>query len=203
MTLYLTIDPLNKAGSYVPVYVVVFTCDRDANGNKVSDWYRIGTTYAGTANVVTYNGGNGTGSFVTDKWRADADSYRLIDGYSYNIDGDSYQLGAYTHRVAQGVTIKNIVQEKDRNAVNTLQTLMNDAKRIIDTQKYAGVGIEIVSEVLDETLAKFDGDYTVDANGRYVIDPELTIAQVSPSILNLYKAVDDALLRMDALAKQQ
>ena len=47
MTLYLTVDPLNRADQWVPVYAVVFTCDRDANGNIVGDWYRIGDTYEG------------------------------------------------------------------------------------------------------------------------------------------------------------
>jgi hypothetical protein len=203
MTLYLTIDPLNKANTYVPVYVVVFTCDRDSNGNQISDWYRIGSTYSGTANVVTYDGGNGTGSFVTDNWRADAYSYKLIDGYSYNINGVAYNLDAYYHNIAQHVSIKNIVTEKDTNAVNTLQTLLNDARRIVDNPSYAGIGIDLVDEALNANLIKFSGHYTIDENGNYVVDPDLTIAQVSPAIMNLYRVVNDALIRIDALAKQQ
>lgn len=203
MTLYLTIDPLNKAGTYVPVYVVVFTCDRDANGNQTSDWYKIGNTYAGTANVVTYDGGNGTGSFVTDNWRADASSYKLIDGYSFNIDGVAYNLDAYSHNVAQGVSIKNIVMEKDANAVNAFQTLLNDAKRIVDNPNYAGIGIELIDETLNENLTKFSNYYTIDGNGNYVVNPDLTIAHVSPAILDLYRVVYDALIRIDTLAKQQ
>ena len=202
MTLYLTIDPLTSAGRYVPVYAVVFTCDRDENGN-IGEWYRIGSTYAGTANVVTYDGGNGTGSFVTDNWRADAASYKLIDGYSFNINGEAYRLGAYSHNVAQNVSIKDIVTAKDTNAVNTLQTLLNDAKRIVDNQNYAGVGIDLVNEVLNKTLVKFADSYTIDANGNYVVDPDLTIAQLSPAILDLYQVVNDALIRIDALLKQQ
>ena len=203
MTLYLTIDPLNRAGAYVPVYVVVFTCDRDADGNRISDWYRIGSTYSGTANVVTYDGGNGTGSFVTDNWRSDAASYKLIDGYSFTINGESYRVGSYTHTVAQNASIKDIVVEKNRNATNTLQTLLNDAQRIVDNQSYAGVGINLVENVLNENLQKFSGNYTVDANGKYVVDTNLTIAQVSPAIMDLYRVVNDALIRIDALVKQQ
>lgn len=203
MTLYLTIDPLNRAGANVPVYVVVFTCDRDENGNQISEWYRIGSTYSGTANVVTYDGGNGTGSFVTDNWEADAYSYKLIDGYSFNVDGDKYELGAYSYNVSQGVSIKDIVVLKDVDAVNTLQTLLNDANRIVDSPNYAGVGIDIVDEALHETLNQFAGHYTVDANGNYVLDSDLTIAQISPAILNLYRAVNEALIKIDALSKQQ
>ena len=195
MTLYLTIDPLNRAGAYVPVYVVVFTCDRDQNGNRTGDWYRIGSTYSGTANVVTYDGGNGTGSFVTDNWRADAASYKLIDGYSFNIDGDAYTLGAYTHDVARNISIKDIVTQKDSNAVNTLQTLLNHAKRLADDPNYAGIGIDLINE----TLAKFSDLYTTDANGNYVADPDLTIAQLSPAILELYSVVNDALIRIDEI----
>lgn len=199
MTLYLTIDPLNRAGAYVPVYVVVFTCDRDADGNKVSDWYRIGSTYAGTANVVTYDGGNGTGSFVTDNWIADAATYKLIDGYSFNIGGDVFRLDAYSHSVRQGVNIESIVTARDASADATLEQLADDAKRIIDNHQYAGVGIDIVEEV----YAKYSYLYTVDENGNHTVDQDSTIAQVSPAITELYKAVNDALIRMDAIQSQQ
>jgi len=199
MTLYLTIDPLNKAGAYVPVYVVVFTCDRDENGNKISDWYRIGSTYAGTANVVTYDGGNGTGSFVTDNWIADAATYRLIDGYSFNIDGVTYNLDAYSHSVAQGTSIKNIVIATDAGAVSTLQTLLNDAKRIADNQEYAGIGIELVQEAYE----KYAELYTIDESGNHIVDSDSTIAQLSPAIFELYRVVNEALIKMDTLSKQQ
>lgn len=199
MTLYLTVDPLDRAGSYVPVYVVVFTCDRDENGNQTSDWYRIGSTYAGTANVVTYDGGNGTGSFVTDNWRADAESYQLIEGYSFNINGETYSLDEYSHNISQGVSIKDIVTAKDVAAVNTLQTLLNDGKRIVENTSYAGVGIDIIEEELDAALTRFSNYYTVDENGNYVVDQDLTVAQLSPAILDLYSVINDALIKIDGL----
>ena len=199
MTLYLTIDPLNKAGAYVPVYAVVFTCNHDQNGNKISDWYRIGSTYAGTANVVTYDGVNGTGSFVTDNWIADAATYRLIDGYSFNIDGVTYNLDAYSHSVAQGTSIKNIVIATDAGAVSTLQTLLNDAKRIADNQEYAGIGIELVQEAYE----KYAELYTIDESGNHIVDSNSTIAQLSPAISELYRVVNEALIKMDTLSKQQ
>ena len=198
MTLYLTIDPLTSAGRYVPVYVVVFTCDRDDAGNIVGEWYRIGNTYSGEANVVTYNGGNGTGSFVTDNWRADAATYSLIDGYSYTIDGATYNLDAYSYNVADDASIKTIVSAKDAEAVSAFQNLLSDAKRIIENQQYAGVGIDIV----EETYEAFSNYYTVDANGNHVVDPDATIAELSPAMLNLYRVVNDSLMQMDALSKQ-
>lgn len=198
MTLYLTIDPLNSAGRYVPVYAVVFTCDRDENGN-LGEWYRIGDTYAGEANVVTYNGGNGTGSFVTDNWRADRQTYTLVDGYSYNIDGEQFRLNSYSYNVGEDVSIKTITTLKDINAVKTFKTLLDDAKRIIDNRGYAGVGITNVEDV----YKKLSGYYTVDANGNHVVDENLTIVQLSPLIRELYGVVSDALIRIDALNKQQ
>ena len=203
MTLYLTIDPLDKAGEYVPVYVVVFTCDRDENGNKISEWYRIGSTYAGTANVVTYDGGNGTGSFVTDNWRADAATYKLIDGYSFTINGEVYDLDAYSHNVARNESIKTIVSAKDANAVSTFQTLLNHAKKIADNSDYAGMGIDLISETLGEIQTRFSDYYTVDENGNYVVDSNLTIAQISPAILDLYRVVNDALIKIDAINQQE
>ena len=199
MTLYLTIDPLNRAGTYVPVYAVVFTCDRNENGERISDWYRIGSTYAGTANVVTYDGGNGTGSFVTDNWKADAETYKIIDGYSFDINGEKFNLGAYSHNVAKDASIKTIVTAKDTTAVNILKVLLDDAKRIVENKSYAGVGIDIVNEA----YLKYADLYTVDENGNHTVDANATIAQLSPAILNLHKAVNDALMRIDALEKQQ
>jgi hypothetical protein len=80
---------------------------------------------------------------------------------------------------------------------------LNDAKRIVDNQNYAGVGIDLVAKTLNETLTKFSNHYTINANGNYVVDTNLTIAQVSPEIMDLYRVVNDALTRIDALAKQQ
>ncbi len=199
MTLYLTIDPLDRAGAYVPVYAVVFTCNRDENGAQTSDWYRVGSTYAGTANVVTYDGGNGTGSFVTDNWRADAASYKLIDGYSFDIDGDVYTLGAYSHNVANQESIKSIVSATDANATATLEALLNDAARLINSNKYAGVGIEIIEDIYSEYYRL----YTVEEDGTHTVSPDLTVAQLTPAITDLYKVVNDALLKIEALIAEQ
>ena len=195
MTLYLTIDPLTSAGKYVPVYAVVFTCDRDENGNKVSEWYRIGNTYAGTANVVTYDGGTGTGSFVTDNWIADAATHQVIEGYSFTIDSETYSLGAYSYTVADGDSIKTIVSRKDERAITTLEQLLDDAKKIAENPKYAGMGIDLIQE----TYEKFAAYYTVDENGNHTVDPDLTAAQLTPAISELYKVVNDALIKIDAI----
>ena len=198
MTLYLTIDPLTSAGRYVPVYAVVFTCDRDENGNRVGEWYRIGSTYAGEANVVTYDGGNGTGSFVTDNWRAYAETYSLIDGYSFNIKGDTYNVDAYSYGVGYQESIKSIVSAKDANATRILETLLNDAKRVIDNRDYAGMGIDLIMETYSKTSPYF----TVDENGNHTVDPDLTIAQLSPLIVNLYRDINEALIRIEAINNQ-
>ena len=199
MTLYLTVDPLTAAGQYVPVYAVVFTCDRDENGNITSEWYRLGTTYAGEANVVTYDGGTGTGSFVTDNWRAKQATYELVEGYSYNINGVSYQLNSYSYTVAANVNIESIVTAVDQNAINAFKTLLDDAQKIINNLDYAGSGIVLV----EEAYAKLAAFYTVDANGNHVIDANITRAKLIPAITELHHAVSEALIRMDAAAKEQ
>ena len=201
MTLYLTIDPLDTAGKYVPVYAVVFTCNRDWEGNKISDWYRIGSTYAGTANVVTYDGGNGTGSFVTDNWIADAATYEIIAGYNFNVNGQTYRLDPYIQRVSQGVQIEDILIVQDAQAVATLQNLLNDAKRIIDNHRFAGAGIDLVEEVYYSLGSS--GYYTIDGNGNHTVNSELTVAQLSPSIVNLYRVVNDALIKMEELSRAE
>jgi hypothetical protein len=198
MTLYLTIDPLNRAGQYVPVYTVVFTCDRDAEGNIDGDWYRVGDTYAGEANVVTYNGGNGTGSFVTDNWRADAATHTVVEGYNYTVGKEKYTLAKYSYNVGNDVNIESIVMAKDENARNTLQTLLNDAQRVINSMEYAGTGITTV----EEAYAAAWRCYTLDENGNAIVNPDMTRAEMLPSIRKLYAAVEMALLQMEALSKQ-
>jgi hypothetical protein len=198
MTLYLTIDPLNRAGQYVPVYVVVFTCDRDAAGNIDGEWYRVGDTYAGEANVVTYNGGNGTGSFVTDNWRADAATHTVVNGYNYTVGKEKYTLAKYSYNVGNDVNIESIVMTKDENAKNTLQTLLNDAQRVFNSMEYAGTGITAV----EEAYAAAWRCYTIDENGNAIVNPDMTRAEMLPSIRKLYAAVEMALLQMEALSKQ-
>ena len=203
MTLYLTIDPLAKEdmGEYVPVYAIVFTCDRDADGNIISEWYRVGDTYLGEANVVDYDGGtdgNG-GSFVTDNWRAAGDTYQVVSGYSYDINGTVYKLNSYSYTVGYRSNIESIVMATDNNATATLQTLLDHAKSIIDSKDYAGTGIALVEK---EYEAASDY-YTLDENGNPVAKDGYTRAALLPTINNLYYAVDEALMKMEALSKEQ
>lgn len=199
MTLYLTIDPLTASGQYVPVYAVVFTCDRDAQtGERLSDWYRVGKTYAGEADVVTYDGNYGTGSFVTDRWRATPETYTLVDGYSFNIDGERYNLNGYSYSLTQGTRLYQILQMEDSKAVKTAQTLLDDAKRILDNREYAGEGIDRIREVYE----RYSSLYTVDANGKHTINnywPMRTFGKLSPAIVDLYRVVNAALTNISQL----
>ena len=82
MTLYITADPLNVTGKYVPVYAVVYT------KKSGTDWHQIGDIYMGTANVRSYGGISirGTGSFNTDNWRrVDANGNRVNNDTIENI----------------------------------------------------------------------------------------------------------------------
>ena len=199
MTLYLTIDPLTASGAYVPVYAVVFTCDRDeVTGEKLSDWYKVGTRYAGEANVVTYDGNYGTGSFVTDNWRATAETYKVIEGYSFNIKGKKYSLPAYSYTVPDDATLNYILNMEDAAAITTLQTLLNDAKRIMDDKNYAGEGIDRIREAYD----RYSDLYTVDWTGNHVVNnywPSNTLGKLSPAITELYSAINSALTTMSEL----
>ena len=84
MTLYITADPLNSSGKYVPVYAVVYTKNGDG------EWYQIGEVYKGTASVRQYGGllDRGTGSFNTDTWRrVDDNGDRVNNDTIENIIG--------------------------------------------------------------------------------------------------------------------
>ena len=146
-----------------------------------------------------YDGGNGTGSFVTDNWKADAATYDLIDGYDFEIGGEIFKLDGYSLSITQDVSIKNIVSTTDPVAVNTMQNLLNDAKRLIDSKEYAGVGIELINE----TYIRLSSYYTVDENGNHIMNSGLTVAQLSSKMIELYKVVNDALIRIDELTQQQ
>jgi hypothetical protein len=180
MTLYLTTDPLNTSYGYAPVYVAVFTCDRDANGNIVGDWYRIGDTYAGEANIVGYNGEQGgTGSFVTDNWVSYAATYSPTEQFSY--------------RVNAGVSIKTLVQEVDERAIAEFQRILTESKEIIEDIRYAGIGIERI-ETAYAYAARY---YTLDANGNPIVNATTTRAQLLPTMIDLNYALEEA---KDAIA---
>ena len=73
MVLYMTDVDLTgiSYNTRVTVYAAVFTCQQDSSGNPTGQWYQIGELFKGTAPVVKYEGGSGTGSFNTDSWRSD------------------------------------------------------------------------------------------------------------------------------------
>ena len=185
MTLYLTIDPLTTANGLCPVYVTVFTCDSDENGNVLGKWYKIGDTYYGKTNIVGYKGEyGGTGSFVTDNWIAYEEYYSPVSDYSYTVP--------------EGDNIKNITRVVDQNAINAFQRLLNDAKSMIDDLTYAGTGITIVEEAY-EAARRY---YTLDENGNPVAIQNVTRAQLIPIMTNIDYALIEAQKAIDELYKQ-
>jgi hypothetical protein len=64
--------------------------------------------------------------------------------------------------------------------------------------RYAGEGVDIVAEVYE----RYSYLYTANANGTHSVRADLTIAQMSPAIVNLYNAVSEALMYMDAVQKE-
>ena len=185
MTLYLTIDPLTAANSNAVVYVCVFTCDRDAAGNIVGDWYRVGDSYVGLAPIVGYNGEAGkTGSFVTDNWVSTQRTYSPSENFSYNVPANQ--------------TIKTLVQQKDDNATAYMQTLLTEAKAMIDDLSYAGTGIVIIEDAYREA-SKY---YTLDESGNPIVKPELTRAQLCPAITELAHSLTEAKKVIDNILGQ-
>ena len=155
MTLYLTVDPLDVANSWAPVYTTVFTCDRDEAGNTISKWYKVGDSYYGVANVVGYNGEyNATGSFVTDNWKSNASTYKVSDNYSYRVEAE--------------LSIKTLMQTVDPTTIAEFQRLLVDAEAMIANEKYAGTGIVVVEEAY-EKAANF---YTLDQNGKAIANSD-------------------------------
>ena len=151
MTLYMTVDELDTRNGWAPVYATVFTCDRDANGNIVGGWYKVGDTYEGEANIVGYRGeSGGTGSFVTDNWNSYAATYQVTDRYSYRVTADQ--------------NIKSLMETVDQSAITEFQRLLTEAEEMIANPKYAGTGITDV----EDAYAKAAAFYTKDANGYAV-----------------------------------
>ena len=155
MTLYLTVDALDKANSWAPVYVTVFTCDKDANGNVVGDWYKVGDSYYGEANIVGYRGeSGGTGSFVTDNWKSFASTYQVTEDYSYSVGAE--------------VSIKTLTQTVDQTTIAEFQRLLTEAEAMIANQKYAGTGITVVEEAYSRA-AKF---YTLNSENKAIANQD-------------------------------
>lgn len=190
MTLYLTTDNLkNEDGSgWAPVYVTVFTCDRDADGNVISEWYQVGDSYEGIAPIVGYNGeANGTGSFITDNWQATTATYSPCENYSYTI---------YSGEVLKDKDGRTgIVNIVDQSAINVFQQLLEDSKAMIDNTTYAGTGIKDV-EAAYEMASKY---YTVDANGNPMAYNDTRRILLCPVIIELERALKVAQDRIDEI----
>jgi hypothetical protein len=87
----------------------------------MGEWYQIGDIYEGIANIVTYEGGNGNGSFVTDNWKSLRKTYKVTEKYSYTI--------------AANRKLSSIVADTDTNANNEfirLKNLANEAVTYIE-----------------------------------------------------------------------
>lgn len=194
MTMYFTIDALNRPNGTAPVYVTVYTCDRDANGNIRGEWYQIGDTYFGYAPIVSYNGtAGGTGSFITDDWVAETAIHTLTDSYSYSVPDEA--------------TIKQLVQVTDPLAVRQFERLVVEVKDLIDDMTYAGTGIEFLEKDY-ETASRL---FVKDENGRVVLDESgypilidgLTRARLCPIIKKMNYSLIEARKIIDALDKPE
>lgn len=185
MTLYLTTHSLSRSDSTdgdAPVYVTVFTCDRDANGNRTSEWYKVGDIYEGRSNIVGYKGeANGDGSFVTDNWTSYNRTYTATDQYAYTVYA--------------GTTIKTLMQTTDDAMTREFQRLLAEAKEIIEDTRYAGTGIDVVERAYEQAAAF----YTLDANGSPVATANIPRAKLCPIVRQLYTNIEIAREKMEQI----
>ncbi len=181
-TLYMTTEDLNSYNSYPTVYAMVYTCDRDADGN-LGEWYMIGEYYEGTAQVVGYIGGTSGGSFDTGSWRAVSQTLSPSEEYSYSIANNS--------------TINTIVTAKDESANRAFQALLDDAYVILTENKYAGTGM-VALEQLYERMADI---YTIGADGAPTVN-DVSRAVLIPYIQQMEDGLKQfELSELEALAK--
>lgn len=169
MVIYMTTDDLQSSGGWfssstAPVYTAVFI------SNASSEWNQIGDLYLGNATIKQYNGWPGSGSFDTDTWAAEAQTYKVTDHYSYTI--------------AKNTSIENIMKATDANANNELIRLLTIANDIVNDGRYNS---DIVNEVEAE-MAKYSEYFTIE-NGSVTIINGATRAHLIPVIL----ALDDVL----------
>lgn len=168
-TLYMTTSKLDNRNERPPVYAAAYTCNRNADGS-CGEWYMIGEIYEGTAQIVGYEGGDYTGSFDTGTWRSYANTYYVTDNYSYSISA--------------GLTIQQVVAIEDQAAVNEVQRLLTETKKILDENIYAGTGMVELEEIYFAYTSASDL-YTVNADGSITIKSDVTRAQLLPHIKKL------------------
>ena len=200
MVLYLTIDSLDTPETTATVYVMVFTIDRHwATGEYTSDWYRAGTTYVGVAPVVDYvTGEYGTGSFQTTGWWPEERDYQVIAGYDFEIPNgnsfDSFHIDEFSYHVAPSQTnpphhLYYILVTWREETPLILQHLMDDAKRILDNDDYAGEGIDNLKMIYEQ----YYWTYTY-GTGQVVDNWTIKQAQTfHPMLYNLYSAINGVL----------
>ena len=200
MVLYLTIDPLDVGGAYVPVYAMVFTCNRTWEGVKTSDWYKIGNTFIGTAEVSDYDGTvGGVGSFRTSTWYPAAVTYEVMAGYHYEIDTgygvETFHMDSYSYAAvpASGNYLHYLLETTDANAPAVMASLLRDAERIIYNNNYAGEGIDNLRTVYYKYCWPY-GYPELDATSNAW--PYNTVRIFQPAISDLYRAIDGALAGM-------
>ena len=192
MTLYLTIDQLDEAWAYVPVYAMVFTCDRDwQTGAVTSQWYRVGNAFIGRAEVSDYDGTvGGTGSFRTTTWYPEYATYELIPGYHFEIPNgtytDQFDLNAFDYSVspASQHPMYYLLETWNEEAPAVILQMLNDAYRILDNEHYAGEGI-------DQLRAVYEKYYWIYG---YTGQPQLnwpypTVRKFYPAMIELYNAI--------------
>ena len=194
MVLYLTIDSLDVPWGSATVYVMVFTCDSNM-GEKRSDWYKIGSTFVGTAPIVDYVTGYepGVGSFRSTDWRTNTETYDLIEGYHFEIkngnDIDTYHMDGYSYSLDRGLNLYSALEAWRTDSVPVMKELLNQAKQIVDNKNYAGEGIDELRWVYEKYYWLYEATGMLENH----IWPVCTVRKFTTAILDLYGAIDNVL----------
>lgn len=73
--LFMTADPLTSSGGQAIVFACVFT-----RFSQDQDYFMVGEMFEGKARIVSYDGGDGSGSFTTDRWYNTREYYDVAIG---------------------------------------------------------------------------------------------------------------------------
>lgn len=180
-TLYITVDPLDSPTGEAMVYAVSYS--RGGEGGAHGEWYQLGQLYEGTAPKTIYDDSGDLAFDITD-WRATANEYEFIDGYTYKVgyeQGDQY---------AKYKTIEEIMSADDQNFFNAIDNsqLLRKVYAVVHTsENYVKSGYEGLRSAF-ENAAPF---YNVYNNGQEVkIKRQATRAELLPYMVAIQSAYD-------------
>ena len=177
MVIYMTTDDLQYNlwnHRTAEVYAAVFK--NITLGDGTTRWVEQGDMYLGTASITNYAGIPGSGSFNTDRWQTQNQTFTVTSNYSYRINS--------------GTSIDDLIKQTDENANNELRRLLNIAHSIVNDGRYIGANVDQLKSTLEVSNSYFKYE-----NGTYTIISGATRAQLVPII----KQLDSIISQIDII----